>query len=46
MTRAISTANLDAQNQQTLKSGLLGIMDVCVFDRSRQTGDIYIVQKV
>lgn len=44
MTRAISRAGLDGESQQILKSELPGIMDVCVFDRSRQIGDVYIVQ--
>ena len=35
-TFSIHKASIDGSNQQVVKSGLRGIMDVCVFDRSRQ----------
>lgn len=41
MTRAISKAGVEGQNQQILKSELPGIMDVCVFDRMKQTGNVF-----
>jgi hypothetical protein len=44
--RSISKASTDGQNQRVLKTELPGIMDVCVFDNSRQRGKFYIVQQV
>lgn len=38
ITRSVSKANLNGENQVVLKSELPGIMDVCVFAKSRQTG--------
>ena len=41
LTRSISKASIDGSNQQTLKSELPGVMDVCVFDENRQKGIFY-----
>ncbi|XP_028393318.1 low-density lipoprotein receptor-related protein 2-like [Dendronephthya gigantea] len=38
MKRAISKVDINRKNSSVVKSGLPGIMDVCVFDKGRQTG--------
>ena len=41
ITRSVSIAGIDGGNQRVLKSELPGVMDVCIFDESRQQGTFY-----
>lgn len=40
MKRAISKVDVNGKNSSVVKSGLQGIMDVCVFDIDRQNGNV------
>jgi hypothetical protein len=41
ITRSVSIAGIDGGNQRVLKSELPGVMDVCIFDESRQQGTFH-----